>query len=526
MAYTKITPIKSGTHIENALDYIQNPLKTDGQLLVSSYMCSYQNAFSEFADIAQFAMRKGNNIAHHIVQSFSPEDNISPEQAIEIGRELMKRMYPKHQYVLATHIDRGHIHNHIIVNAVDFMNYKKIHSNKESLSEMRKKSDDICIENGLTIIKPTSHSQRKKLTDDIDEAIKNVNSFDDFLGYMQEKNYEIKSGKNYSFKAKDGGNFLRLSSLGNAYSEAAIRKRIEENAYIPNKKRYVFDNKTIRMSKNKRLKAVIDNTLIRAKDYDDFLKLMDKEGYEVKQGKHIAFRAKGGEKNRFLRCDKYGDDYSEFMLRLRFDDPDMYKQIKEQQAAEYIGRVKTGGNRSRKVIQQNITADIKTLEFLMKNNIQSYEELEKRIIDLIEKSNEESKKISGIKSEISAKYDIINSSRIYWQYKPLADEARHIADKEKRAEFMQQHKEQMDKFKKAIDIMNSAKEKYGKMPSSEQLHREIDKLNEQKEDFIVENNKIKRQIRLLENVRYNLEMEGVNTEPETLKEKHMKNKSL
>ena len=517
MAYTKITPIKSGTHIENALDYIENPLKTDGQLLVSSYMCSYKNAFSEFADIAQFAMKKGNNIAHHIVQSFSPEDNMSPEQAIEIGRELMKRMYPEHQYVLATHIDRGHIHNHIIVNAVDFVNYKKIHSNKESLSEMRKKSDEICIENGLTVIKPTSHSQRKKLTDDIDEAIEKVSSFDDFLGYMQEKNYEIKSGKSYSFKAKDGGTFLRLTSLGSAYSERNIKKRIEDNAEIQNKKKYVYDDKTIKMSYRKRLRMTIDRAVKKSNTYDDFLNYMLKDGYEVKQGKHLAFRYKNG--SRFQRSKSLGDDYDEYILRLRIENVTEYERLKAVKEKYNIDKVNSSAN-SYYGQRKNIDMEIKTLMFLKENNIKDFAELDRMIDEMKEKINSKEQDISNIKSQISAKYDIINSLRIYWQYKPLADEARSITDKDKRKEFMQQHKEQMDKFKRAIDIMNTAREEYGgKIPNSEQLHKEIDILNEKKDDMISENVKPKEELKRLINVKYNTDWSVGNISEKEIKVK-------
>ena len=72
-----------------------------------------------------FAIKRGDNITHHLVQSFSPDDNVTPQQAAEIGIELMKRIYPDYQYVLAVHTEKGHIHNHIIVNSVDLVNYKK-----------------------------------------------------------------------------------------------------------------------------------------------------------------------------------------------------------------------------------------------------------------------------------------------------------------------------------------------------------------------------------------------------------------
>ena len=158
--------------------------------------------------------------------------------------------------------------------------------------------------------------------------------------------------------------------------------------------------------------------------------------------------------------------------------------------------------------------------FLKENNIKDLAELDRMIDEMKEKINSKEQEISNIKNQISAKYDIINSLRIYWQYKPLADEARSITDKDKRKEFMQQHKEQMDKFKKAIDIMNTAKEEYGgKIPKSEQLHKEIDILNEKKDDMISENVKPKEELKRLINVKYNTDWSVGNISEKEIKVK-------
>ena len=112
MAVTKIHPIKST--LKKALDYIENPAKTDEKMLVSSFACSYETADIEFELLLSQAMQKGNNLAHHLIQSFAPGET-TPEQAHEIGRQLADEVLQgKYPYVLTTHIDKGHVHNHII----------------------------------------------------------------------------------------------------------------------------------------------------------------------------------------------------------------------------------------------------------------------------------------------------------------------------------------------------------------------------------------------------------------------------
>ena len=127
MAVTKIKPVKST--LSKALDYIQNPDKTDGKMLVSSFGCSYETADIEFAFTLSQALDKGNNLAHHLIQSFEPGE-VDYEKAHEIGRQLADAVTKgQHEYVLTTHIDKGHIHNHIIFCAVNFVDHHKYVSN-------------------------------------------------------------------------------------------------------------------------------------------------------------------------------------------------------------------------------------------------------------------------------------------------------------------------------------------------------------------------------------------------------------
>ena len=118
MAVTKIHPIKST--LKKALDYITNPAKTEGKLYVSSFGCAVETADIEFEKTRLRAMNKGNNLAHHLIQAFEPGE-VTPEAAHEIGRQLADSILgSKYEYVLTTHIDKGHVHNHLIFCAVDF----------------------------------------------------------------------------------------------------------------------------------------------------------------------------------------------------------------------------------------------------------------------------------------------------------------------------------------------------------------------------------------------------------------------
>ena len=150
MAITKIHPIK--VNLKKALDYIENPDKTDDKMFVSSYGCSYETADIEFQMLLDQAFKKGNNLAHHLIQAFEPGET-TPEQVHEIGRQLADEVLGgKYPYVITTHIDKGHLHNHIIFCAVDMANQRKYISNKQSYAYIRRTSDRLCRENGLSVV--------------------------------------------------------------------------------------------------------------------------------------------------------------------------------------------------------------------------------------------------------------------------------------------------------------------------------------------------------------------------------------
>lgn len=159
MAITKIHAIKST--LGKALDYIENPDKTDGQMLVSGYNCEPQTASIDFEMTAVLAHKARNlkrkrstNLAYHLIQSFSPEDAVTPEQAHELGKKLaFEYTGGKYEYVVATHIDKGHIHNHIMINAVSFYDYKKLRTVPyRTARQIRDISDRLCMEAHLSVI--------------------------------------------------------------------------------------------------------------------------------------------------------------------------------------------------------------------------------------------------------------------------------------------------------------------------------------------------------------------------------------
>ena len=159
MAITKIHAIKST--LGKALAYIENPDKTDGQMLVSGYNCEPQTASIDFEMTAVLAHKARNlkrkrstNLAYHLIQSFSPEDAVTPEQAHELGKKLaFEYTGGKYEYVVATHIDKGHIHNHIMLNAVSFYDYKKLRTVPyRTARQIRDISDRLCMEAHLSVI--------------------------------------------------------------------------------------------------------------------------------------------------------------------------------------------------------------------------------------------------------------------------------------------------------------------------------------------------------------------------------------
>ena len=240
MAVTKIKPIKST--LSKALDYIQNPEKTDGKMLVSSFGCSYETADIEFEYTLSQALDKGSNLAHHLIQSFEPGE-VDYQTAHEIGRQLADAVTKgQHEYVLTTHIDKGHIHNHIIFCAANFADHHKYISNRRTYYGIRNMSDKLCREHGLSVVVPgkgskgksyaeyqaekTGTSWKGKLKIAVDALIPQVADFEELLWQLEAAGYEIKRGKYISCRAPGQERFTRLKILGADYTEEAITERI------------------------------------------------------------------------------------------------------------------------------------------------------------------------------------------------------------------------------------------------------------------------------------------------------------
>ena len=153
MAYTSIHPISYS--VSAAILYITDPDKTDGKMLVSSYACSPETAHLEYAQTAALGSGFGKVKAQHVIQSFA-KGEVTPELAHEIGEKLAQRITEgKYQYVLSTHINTGMVHNHIIFNQVDFIDYKKFRGNIRSQRMIARESDDLCKAYGLSVITPS-----------------------------------------------------------------------------------------------------------------------------------------------------------------------------------------------------------------------------------------------------------------------------------------------------------------------------------------------------------------------------------
>ena len=243
MAVTKTHPIKRA--LKAAIDYICNPEKTDGKLLVSTYGCTAETADIEFAWTRRHAIDKGTNLGRHLIQAFQPGE-VTPEQAHEIGMELAREiLVGRYEFVLTTHIDRDHVHNHLIFNAASFADHKHYHSNKRSYHFIRRTSDRICKEHGLSVIVPgqdrgksyiehqaerAGTSYKVKLRAAIDRLLPGCKDLEELLDRLQWEGYGVKRGKYISVRAPGQERFTRLKALGADYAEDALTARMAGRA--------------------------------------------------------------------------------------------------------------------------------------------------------------------------------------------------------------------------------------------------------------------------------------------------------
>ncbi|RKJ63628.1 relaxase/mobilization nuclease domain-containing protein [Roseburia sp. 1XD42-69] len=282
MAYTKIHAITATVH--KAVDYICNPDKTDEGILISSYGCSPETAAYDFKFALSKTKQSDPNKAYHLIQSFLPGE-VSYKEAHQIGVELADKLLEgKYSYVVSTHIDKGHVHNHIIFCAADNINHEKYHDCKKTYYNIRSLSDNLCREHELSIITPgekrgktykewqagkNGSAWKEQLKADIDEAIKNAATYEDCIELIRAKGYEVKGSgfeenahKFISFRPLDKERFIRGSakSLGAEYTKERIKKRIEEKALTKDKKHVPFPTRKKPIVKDYSRKNLIDTT--------------------------------------------------------------------------------------------------------------------------------------------------------------------------------------------------------------------------------------------------------------------------
>lgn len=259
MAVTRLSKIKSSASsstnntLKGRLDYIINKDKTNNEELVSTFECEVDTAYLEFAlnknlyekITGNDASKNGDVLAYHLRQAFKPGE-VTPELAHEIGVKLAKEFTKENnQFVIATHVDKGHIHNHIIFNSTNLNSEGKFQDVWRSAKDVRKISDRLCLENDLSVVEPKNErgqhykeweenqkgkSWKQQIKDILDETIIVSKDYDEFLRLIKSKGIEVKDGKHIAFKLEELGQqrFTRGKTLGFDYTEERLKLRIEE----------------------------------------------------------------------------------------------------------------------------------------------------------------------------------------------------------------------------------------------------------------------------------------------------------
>ena len=434
MAVTKIKAIR-GT-LSKAIAYILNPEKTDEKLLVSSYGCASETAAREFEWTRKIAEQKGMNpvriIARHVIQSFEIGE-VTPELAHEIGKQFADEILGgKYEYVLTTHIDKDHVHNHLIFNAVDFVDYHAYKSYKRIYYDMREVSDRLCKENGLSVIPP---SQNKGM---------------DYKEYTEAK-------RGTSWKQK--------------------------------------------------LKQTIDRLVITAKDYDDFLRLMQEAGYEIKTGKYISFRAEGQE--RFTRSKTIGENYTEERIKERIAGRTP-RRSQRQTVPNGISLIGDIQERIRLIDSKGYEYKAKltilkeaarTLNYLTENNLLQYADLEKKVEDVHGSYDRTGKELKAVEARLREVQPLIKNISNYQRLKPVYDAFQKAKDK---PGFKAKHEAELVIFEAARSTL-LAMQGEEKLPSLKTLQAEQQRLLEEQQRLYDERAKLKKDARMIDTLKANVD---------------------
>ena len=435
MAVTKIKAIR-GT-LSKAIAYILNPEKTDEKLLVSSYGCASETAAREFEWTRRIAEQKGMNpvriIARHVIQSFEIGE-VTPELAHEIGKQFADEILGgKYEYVLTTHIDKDHVHNHLIFNAVDFVDYHAYKSYKRIYYDMREVSDRLCKENGLSVIPP---SQNK----------------------------------------------------GMSYKEYTEAKR--------------------GTSWKQKLKQTIDRLVITAKDYDDFLRLMQEAGYEIKPGKYISFRAEGQE--RFTRSKTIGENYTEERIKERIAGrtPRRSQRQTTPKGISLIGdiqeriRLIDSKGYEHKAKLTILKEAARTLNYLTENNLLQYADLEKKVEDVHSSYDRTGKELKGVEARLREVQPLIKNISNYQRLKPVYDAFQKAKDK---PGFKAKHEAELVIFEAARSTL-LAMQGDEKLPSLKTLQAEQQRLLEEQQRLYDERATLKKEARIIDTMKANVDI--------------------
>ena len=422
--------------MSKAIAYILNPEKTDEKLLVSSYGCASETAAREFEWTRKIAEQKGMNpvriIARHVIQSFEIGE-VTPELAHEIGKQFADEILGgKYEYVLTTHIDKDHVHNHLIFNAVDFVDYHAYKSYKRIYYDMREVSDRLCKENGLSVIPP---SQNKG------------------MGYKEYT--EAKRGTSWKQK----------------------------------------------------LKQTIDRLVITAKDYDDFLRLMQEAGYEIKTGKYISFRAEGQE--RFTRSKTIGENYTEERIKERIAGrtPRRSQRQTTPKGISLIGDIQ---ERIRLIDSKGYEYKAKltilkeaarTLNYLTENNLLQYADLEKKVEDVHSSYDRTGKELKGVEARLREVQPLIKNISNYQRLKPVYDAFQKAKDK---PGFKAKHEAELVIFEAARSTL-LAMQGDEKLPSLKTLQAEQQRLLDEQQRLYDERAKLKKEVRQIETIKSNVD---------------------
>ena len=422
--------------MSKAIAYILNPEKTDEKLLVSSYGCASETAAREFEWTRKIAEQKGMNpvriIARHVIQSFEIGE-VTPELAHEIGKQFADEILGgKYEYVLTTHIDKDHVHNHLIFNAVDFVDYHAYKSYKRIYYDMREVSDRLCKENGLSVIPP---SQNK----------------------------------------------------GMSYKEYTEAKR--------------------GTSWKQKLKQTIDRLVITSKDYDDFLRLMQEAGYEIKTGKYISFRAEGQE--RFTRSKTIGENYTEERIKERIAGrtPRRNRRQTVPKGISLIGDIQ---ERIRLIDSKGYEYKAKltilkeaarTLNYLTENNLLQYADLEKKVEDVHSSYDRTGKELKGVEARLREVQPLIKNISNYQRLKPVYDAFQKAKDK---PSFKAKHEAELVIFEAARSTL-LAMQGDEKLPSLKTLKAEQAQLFEEQERLYAERNRLKKEAKQIETIKSNVD---------------------